>query len=263
MLDIRKAIRTLQVYFPFLQDYRFRMQRTMRAAFRIVHEEDFHILDYLPLRDGDLLIDAGANRGDAIQSMLMKRPKCRVAAFEPNPVLVEKLRRLYHGNPRVAIYEAGLGSSHSVVTLHVPFYREYMFDGLASFHEQNAKEWLTTRVYGFRHDWLSIRRVHCAIKPLDSFELNPAFIKIDVQGFEGEVLRGCRETLRRCRPVLLIETPGKNECAMLRTMDYEPFVMENGVLYPGTGKFNVLFIPCESGGALMERVGSKKVFGQV
>lgn len=66
MLDIRKAIRTLQVYFPFLQDYRFQMQRAVRGALRIVHEEDFHILDYLSLRKGDLLVDAGANRGDAI-----------------------------------------------------------------------------------------------------------------------------------------------------------------------------------------------------
>lgn len=262
-MDIRKAIRTLQVYFPFLQDYRFQMQRAVRDALQIVHEEDFHILDYLPLQKEDLLIDAGANRGDAIQSMLMKRPDCRVAAFEPNPVLVKKLHHLYRADPRVNIYEAGLGSRDSVVKLHVPFYREYMFDGLASFHEKNAKDWLTSRVYGFRPEWLSIREIRCVIKPLDSFKLNPAFIKIDVQGFEGEVLRGCRETLCRSRPVLLIETPGKAECDMLRTLGYEPFVMVNRTLQPGTGKFNVLFIPRESGRALLERIGSKKAANHV
>lgn len=188
----------------------------------------------------------------------MKRPDCRVAAFEPNPVLVKKLHQLYQTDPRVNVYQAGLGSSDSVVKLYVPFYREYMFDGLASFYEKNAKDWLTSRVYGFRSELLSIREVHCVIRPLDSFKLNPVFIKIDVQGFEGEVLRGCRNTLSRARPVLLIETPGEKECDMLRTLEYEPFVMMNRTLRRGTGKFNVLFIPRESTRVLLERIGSKK-----
>jgi FkbM family methyltransferase len=44
------------------------------------------------------------------------------------------------------------------------------------------------------------------VAPLDSFDL-PAchFLKIDVEGFEPEVLKGAAETIGRCRPILYVE----------------------------------------------------------
>jgi FkbM family methyltransferase len=48
--------------------------------------------------------------------------------------------------------------------------------------------------------------------PLDSFELeNVDLIKIDVQGSEEPVLIGAKETLARCRPVLIVENPHKEQ----------------------------------------------------
>ena len=47
--------------------------------------------------------------------------------------------------------------------------------------------------------------VHLA-KTLDSLELsNVSFIKIDVQGADGEVLMGAMDTIKRCRPVVVFE----------------------------------------------------------
>jgi FkbM family methyltransferase len=43
-------------------------------------------------------------------------------------------------------------------------------------------------------------------KRLDEFELeNVDLIKIDVEGWEFEVLRGAEQTIRRCKPVLMVE----------------------------------------------------------
>lgn len=51
------------------------------------------------------------------------------------------------------------------------------------------------------------------MRTLDSFEFqNVDFIKVDVEGFELAVLQGAVETLKRCRPVVIVEqkahTPG-------------------------------------------------------
>jgi FkbM family methyltransferase len=48
------------------------------------------------------------------------------------------------------------------------------------------------------------------IRRLDDLNLSPSFIKMDVQGFEYDVLLGGLETLRRCRPVMIIELEDSN-----------------------------------------------------
>lgn len=43
---------------------------------------------------------------------------------------------------------------------------------------------------------------------VDSLQLSPSFIKIDVEGMEYQVLKGARETLKRSKPVVIIEENG-------------------------------------------------------
>lgn len=46
----------------------------------------------------------------------------------------------------------------------------------------------------------------CELRTLDSFGLEGvALVKLDCEGYEYHVLRGARETLTRCRPVIVVE----------------------------------------------------------
>lgn len=55
-----------------------------------------------------------------------------------------------------------------------------------------------------------------AIVTLDDFKLtNVSFIKIDVENMEAEVIDGAMETLRRNRPVILIEIQGNSQRAIV------------------------------------------------
>ncbi len=76
-----------------------------------------------------------------------------------------------------------------------------------------------------RMDSTDFEVLSCAVpvRPLDCLELSPAFIKLDVQGFEHEALLGLRFTLRRTRPILLIETPDDAVRQHLRTLGYGAF----------------------------------------
>lgn len=51
------------------------------------------------------------------------------------------------------------------------------------------------------------RNSECAkIRTLDSFDLPTIdFMKIDCEGYEFPVLKGAAETLRRCKPVIVVE----------------------------------------------------------
>ncbi|HEY0654932.1 MAG TPA: FkbM family methyltransferase [Chryseosolibacter sp.] len=243
--NVLKFFRSIQVYFPYLQDLKFDVQRSIRAITDTTHEREFEFITAFSNPLNNVFLDIGANRGDAIQSILMRQPNARVFAFEPNGYLAEKLKRLYRSHRHVNILNCGLGDVDSEFDLYVPFYNRYMFDGLASFKEQNARDWLRNRLFGYKEAKLDVKKIKCQVKRLDDFDLSPCFIKMDVQGFEYEVLRGGMETIRSARPVILMESPQYKEIDLLYSLDYQPFILRADKLISGTKNYNVFFIPEE------------------
>lgn len=239
--SLAKAFRSVQVYFPGLQDYRFRIQRNVRSLLHRPHERDFEGLTCLPYHANALFLDIGSNRGDAIQSILMQRPDARVIAIEPNAYLTDKLKEIYRNDSRVEVQNLGIGSTPGSFELYIPFYNRYMFDGLASFKERRARRWLENRLYGFRQEKLQIERMVCQVKRLDDLALDPYFIKIDVQGYEYDVLLGAKNTLMASRPILLIETPDTPELNFLLSLGYKPYVYRQSRFHAGHRGMNVFF----------------------
>jgi FkbM family methyltransferase len=244
--DVLKLFRSVQVHFPFLQDLKFDVQRTVRSVLDKTHEKEFELMNVFSNPMNNVFVDIGANRGDAIHSILMRQPESKVFAFEPNGYLAGKLKRLYGNDDRVKIFNYGLGDESKQFDLYVPFYNKYMFDGLASFKEANARDWLRNRLYGYKEDKLEIKKMLCQVKRLDEFDLKPCFMKIDVQGFEYEVLKGGAETIRNSRPVILMESPGHKELDFLYSLEYQPYILKGDKLRSGTKSYNVFFIPEES-----------------
>lgn len=57
-------------------------------------------------------------------------------------------------------------------------------------------------------------------RTIDGMELTDvSFIKIDVEGFELPVIEGAVETIKRCRPLMLVEQNGNEELHFGRTRD--------------------------------------------
>ncbi len=49
-------------------------------------------------------------------------------------------------------------------------------------------------------------KVKVTFKMLDSYNLKPTILKIDVEGFEMDVLEGGKETIKKYKPKIIIET---------------------------------------------------------
>lgn len=203
---ITKGIRTVQSELPFLKGPKDFGQLMWRRALHRPHDADFNALSLIRDHIAGSYVDIGGNQGQSIESLRLLVPNANIVSFEANPLLSRKLASRYLGDPYVDVRAVGLGMRPGRLVLHVPTYRGFVYDGLASLDPEAARSWINAdRVYFFRPDHLTVQAVTCEIQTLDSQALRPAFIKIDVQGTEYEVVQGGVETINTHQPILMVE----------------------------------------------------------
>ena len=132
---------------------------------------------------------------------------------------------------------------------------------LGSCDRQKAASWLNKNtVYFFDANKLKIAKIAIDVKTLDSFNLQPDFIKIDVEGFEYQVLLGSEKTINDHRPILLIEGVAKDDQVhqQLENWKYAAFKFVDNRFY--LDEFdcdNNFFIPQEKTALISSYLGDK------
>jgi FkbM family methyltransferase len=217
--------------------------RFYRITLHIPFEEDFNALPLFPDFRETLFLDVGANRGQSTDAILMKTNNARIHLFEPNQYLCEKLKHLFYKNKRITLHDFALGDQNKEDVLYIPFYKKWMFDGLASFHREAAEKWLKNRIFFYDERYLSLQKMECKIRPLDELKLDPYFIKIDVQGLAFEVLKGGVQTLKKYEPILLVESPNKEMVNYLKSFGYQYYAFKKGKFILNVkGRLNTFFM---------------------
>jgi len=205
-----RFIRDLQSRFGYLLDAKYDVQRFVRNVRKTPFETEFEILKYLS-PNGRSFVDAGANRGQSIDALRLYHPEAQIFSFEPNTALFDKLVSRFKNDKNLEFNNMGLGKAKLSADLFVPYYRKFMYDGLSSFTQERATNWLNEdTVWRFNPKRLRVVRHTCKIDVLDQFSLAPFLLKIHVQWFELEVLEGSAKTIKTHRPVILI---AKNKAA--------------------------------------------------
>ncbi|MGH6868223.1 MAG: FkbM family methyltransferase [Methylocella sp.] len=189
---------------------------------------EFGGLRKLSLR-GRLLLDVGANRGQSIIAFQNAVPECQIVAFEPNRDLSACLATCYAGDASVKVEAVALASAPGHLTLYVPFYNGFSFDGLSSPRQDEAVRWFNSgRLYWFDRRKVTVEESTVPARTLDSYGLAPALINLHVQRAEIEVLKGARETLARHRPALLCAYPWPELIEILAEHGYRPYAYRHG-----------------------------------
>jgi FkbM family methyltransferase len=136
------------------------------------------------VRPGDLAFDIGSHVGDRIG--VFRRIGARVVALEPQPLCADVIRALYGDDPAVCLVEGACGSAIGRLTLHInsanPAVTTASRDFVAA--ADGAGGW-EGQVWD--------RQVDVAVTTLDALIAvhgAPAFVKIDVEGYEANVLDG-------------------------------------------------------------------------
>jgi FkbM family methyltransferase len=134
---------------------------------------------------GDLVFDIGAHVGDRVA--VFRKLGARVVAAEPQPALVATLRLFYGRDRNVMIEPVAIGREAGTLDLQINLDNPTVSTASADFVAAAAD------APGWEGQSWS-KRVCVSVVTIDDLIARhgmPAFIKIDVEGFEAEVLAGC------------------------------------------------------------------------
>lgn len=158
------------------------------------------------------VIDVGAFIGD--HTIAYARKATKVIAFEPNKSAFECLEYNLNGKKNVELRNEGLGDNVGSISLTE----------------------VETNI-GMTYAEESKKGVKCIT--IDSLDLKSLdFIKIDAEGYEHKILKGAEETIKKFKPVMVIEI---NNHALNRngTSDNDIYIYLNELgynyrnIYPG------------------------------
>lgn len=177
-------------------------------------EADVEFIDTV-VPPNSVVVDVGAHKG--LYSLPLHCMGCTVYAFEPNADCAALLKSWAAGKARVQVFEVGLSDVPGTAELKIPL------------DETGRKHIASASVCKDFEGPFAIEKI--TLKCLDEFELpDVSFLKIDVEGLEDKVLRGAVETIRKHRPVMLIEieerhrsTPVSVVFDMIYGMGYRAF----------------------------------------
>ncbi len=142
------------------------------------------------------LVDVGANEGEFIESVCALSKPAQVVAFEPLPEMGTALERLSSLHPRARVIAAAAGDKPGTLALNLTRNRK-----LSSVLEPRE-----TMDQHYRGSINVVSRIDVPVTTLDAElpqDTAVGLLKIDVQGFEPQVLDGARETLSRTAVVML------------------------------------------------------------
>jgi FkbM family methyltransferase len=171
------------------------------------------------IKPGDVVVDGGAFIGDHTVAYARAVGEAgRVFAFEPNPTAFECLRFNTGLLKNVTCFNYGLSDVFAEIRLH---------------GSENAGA--TYAEYDDADPDTDVARIDRFVIGLDD---RVDLIKLDIEGFEVRALKGAAETIRRCRPYLVVEVnegalnrQGSTGAELLDLIRSYGYSVEN--LYPG------------------------------
>jgi FkbM family methyltransferase len=175
---------------------------------------ELETLEFLRLhyKQFDHIIDIGSNVGNHMLYYCGNLKPQKVRCFEPNSFIREQLLQniaLNHLDKLVTVHSCALGAANG----------------------NGTQTGFTLNNTGMNRIDLVTEQEDAAnaveIRSLDDLQIEHAnFIKIDVEGFEAEVLQGAEQTIKRTKPVIMVEVFDNNRQqveALLQSFGYRKF----------------------------------------
>tara|TARA_B100000963_G_C22483804_1_gene605960 strand:+ start:183 stop:995 length:813 start_codon:yes stop_codon:yes gene_type:complete len=184
-----------------------------KLLYNIIYEKEFNF--FLNTRkEFENIIDIGGN--DGISSLILRKfnKKSKILCIEPNKFYETTLKKIKQKDKNFDYLICGASNIESIIKMYIPKFKNVYFRSLASienknfFNENSFLPNVGIKKENFKN--VSLEDFEVKIIKLDSLNLNPDLLKIDVEGHELEVLEGCSSTINKYRPLIIIEINKNN-----------------------------------------------------
>jgi len=183
------------------------------------------------------IFDVGSNNGD--YSLLFNKiyPGVKIFAFEPNPYLFKIAKKNTKNFKNIKIVQRAVGNSNSLTKLEID-----QNSSLTTSLAIKNKDSNTYKIIKFLYGEKNGETAKIKLIKLDSFikkNKSPDFIKIDVEGFEEEVLKGLKNNLKTIK-LVMIEFHFDKLYKKYNTRRLHSFLIKNNFKHIKSIKFPVL-----------------------
>tara|TARA_A100001015_G_scaffold164747_1_gene183180 strand:+ start:2344 stop:3165 length:822 start_codon:yes stop_codon:yes gene_type:complete len=170
--------------------------------FLLPYETDWYFFKNIKIKKNDVIFDVGAHHGESVK-VFRRFFQNTIYCFEPNKRAFKKLETNTKKFENIKIFNFGISNEETNNILYTPKINNFFFDLLGSDNLLGVKKNLS-RVgfdksnFKFQKDIVKFKKIKKKIKKV-------SIIKIDVEGFEFEVIKGLQNIIKINKPLIFIE----------------------------------------------------------
>jgi len=151
------------------------------------------------IKEGDICFDVGANRGE--RTAVFRKLGAKVIAVEPQSKAVRELNDMFKGYNDVVVVPAALGESEG--ELEMMLGSEDTVSTLSKEWVEKVKDGRFSNIKWDSTETVKVTTLDNLIKTYGK----PAFIKIDVEGYEDHVIKGLTSPVNAVSMEFITEFP--------------------------------------------------------
>tara|TARA_B100001559_G_C16412010_1_gene580810 strand:- start:254 stop:931 length:678 start_codon:yes stop_codon:yes gene_type:complete len=204
------------------------------------------IFKYLNKLDIEKIIDIGAHKGEFLENMLKIEKINSFYAFEPQKNIFNELNEKFLNNRKITMFNCAMDEEITKKKLKIN--KLSSTSSLAEINEKSLylkfKNFLTQAKSNFEYEYEV--QTSTVDKIFESISLKKTLLKIDVEGFEINVIKGSKIKLKEI-PFILIENQfgnhykNNNFIDIIKLLSKENFKIHKKFVFPTMHYQDVLF----------------------
>ena len=176
---------------------------------RMVHEKEIYSLKYINYNKKSIILDIGGSDGLFFKSIQKANIKNKVISIEPLKINLRYLKKIRKENNNFHYQNIAI-SNFNYLKIFTPKYNNIKIYNFTSFSKKNI---INNLKKNFR--FLNTKKIKFDVstvkaKKLDNFKkYNIGVLKLDVEGYEENVINSGKKLIKKHRPIIYIENNSK------------------------------------------------------